>query len=318
MSASILDRIVVDKRAEIAARKGAVSRAELARRCAALAPPRDFAGALRTAAGPVALIAEVKKASPSRGVLRSDLDPVGLARAYAAHGAHAISVLTDEKYFQGRLDLLGAVREVAAVPLLRKDFMLDEWQLWESRAAGADAVLLIVSILEPPQLADLLAAARGMGLGALVEVHTAPELDVALAAGAPIVGINNRDLRTFETRIETTLALLPAIPPGPLVVSESGFFTAADVRRVVQAGAHAVLVGEALVRAPDIPAKLRELRLEEPGSPRKGSGSTEGALNLPARAGGAGGASIGGSIRDASSLPAQAGGEMGGASRPPH
>ena len=153
------------------------------------------------------------------------------------------------------------MRAAVDVPLLRKDFTIDEYQLWESRAAGADAVLLIVSILEPERLAELAAAAKGLGLAALVECHTAAELDQALAAGSRIVGINNRDLATFETRITTTLELLPLIPPGPIVVSESGFFTAADVRQVVAAGAHAVLVGEGLVRAGDVPAKIRELTL---------------------------------------------------------
>jgi indole-3-glycerol phosphate synthase len=216
---------------------------------------------LRWPGGNPRLIAEVKKASPSRGVLSSGLDPVALATTYATHGAHAISVLTDEKYFRGSLDDLRRVRAAVDAPLLRKDFTIDDYQLWESRAAGADAVLLIVSILEPARLAELLAAAKGLGLAALVECHTAAELDQALAVGSRIVGINNRDLATFETHITTTLELLPLIPPGPIVVSESGFFTAAEVRRVVSAGAHAILVGESLVRAPDIPAKLRELTL---------------------------------------------------------
>jgi indole-3-glycerol phosphate synthase len=184
---------------------------------------------------------------------------VALARTYAAAGADAISVLTDAKYFQGSLALLDEIRAVVEVPLLRKDFTIDEYQLWESRAAGADAVLLIVSILEPALLRDLVAAAKGLALGALVECHTAAEVDVALGAGARIVGINNRDLATFETRIETTLQLLPLIPPGPIVVSESGFFTGEQVRQVAAAGAHAVLVGEGLVRAGDVAAKVREL-----------------------------------------------------------
>jgi indole-3-glycerol phosphate synthase len=281
---TILERIVEDKRVEVAERRAATPRAELERRCAALAPPRDFEGALRPPPGGVRLVAEVKKASPSRGVLAADLDPVALARRYAEHGADAISVLTDAKYFQGRLELLGAIRAAVPVPLLRKDFTIDEWQLWESRAAGADAVLLIVAILEAAQLGDLIAAAKGLGLAALVEVHTARELDTALAAGSRVLGINNRDLRTFETRVETTLELLPRVPPGPLVVSESGFFTGADVRRVVAAGAHAVLVGEGLVTAPDVASKILELRLT-------------------------GGAPSG---------PTRAGGEMGGAPRPTH
>jgi indole-3-glycerol phosphate synthase len=261
--ANILDTIVRDKRDEVARRRAETPRAMLERTCAALPPTRDFDGALRPAPGQVALIAEVKRASPSRGVLAPDRpwDPVGLARTYADNGAAAISVLTDEKYFQGHLDFLGTIRAAVPVPLLRKDFTIDEYQLWEARAAGADAVLLIVAILEPPLLRDLAAAAKGLGLGALVECHTEPELEVALAAGGRLIGINNRDLGTFETRIETTLALLPQIPPGPVVISESGFFTGADVRRVVEGGAHAVLVGEGLVRATDVAAKIRELKL---------------------------------------------------------
>ncbi|OLB01576.1 MAG: hypothetical protein AUH09_01080 [Candidatus Rokubacteria bacterium 13_2_20CM_70_12] len=263
---SILEDIVRDKRVEVARRKAETPRAALERRCAGLAAPRDFEAALRPLRGAVRLIAEVKKASPSRGVLAPDLDPQALARTYAAGGAHAISVLTDEKYFQGSLDLLGRIRGAVEVPLLRKDFTIDEYQLWEARAAGADAVLLIIAILEPPHLRDLGAAAKGLGLAALVECHTAAEVDAALAADARIIGINNRDLRTFETRIETTLELLPRIPPGPIVVSESGFVDGAQVRRVVAAGAHAILVGEGLVTACDVRARIRELTCGEPSS----------------------------------------------------
>ena len=258
---SILDDIVRDKHQEIARRKAATPRAVLERHCAGLPPARDFEAALRPAAGAVRLIAEVKKASPSRGVLAPDLDPVALARTCARHGAHAISVLTDEQYFKGSLDTLRAIRAAVGLPLLRKDFTLDAYQLWESRAAGADAILLIVAILEPARLRDLLAAAKGLGLAALVECHAAPELDVALGAGSRIIGLNNRDLKTFETRIDTTLELLPLIPPGVVVVSESGFFTGDQVRRVVDAGAHAVLVGEGLVTAADVAAKILELTL---------------------------------------------------------
>jgi indole-3-glycerol phosphate synthase len=258
---SILERIVEDKRVEVASRKRTAPRDGLERRCAGLPAARDFEAALTPAPGGVRLVAEVKKASPSRGVLAHDFDPVGLATTYARGGAAAISVLTDEKYFQGSLELLAAVRAAVTVPLLRKDFTIDEYQLWESRAAGADAVLLIVSILEGPLLRDLLAAAKGLGLAALVECHTAAEVDTALGVGSRLLGLNNRDLATFETRIETTLALLPRIPPGPIVVSESGFFTGEQVRTVVAAGAHAVLVGEGLVTADDVPAKLRELTL---------------------------------------------------------
>src|SRR5262245_14667698 len=240
-----------------------VAQSDLERACRDLPAARDFESALLPPAGGVRLIAEVKKASPSRGVLAraGDFDPVAVAREYADHGAAAISVVTDEKYFQGSLDLLGAIRPSVAVPLLRKDFLLDEYQLWESRAAGADAVLLIVAILEPARLRDLIRGAKEVGLATLVEAHTAAEADTALGAGARVLGINNRDLRTFETRIETTLELLPGLPPGAIVVSESGFVTGEDVRRVVSAGAHAVLVGETLVRASHRPAKIAELTL---------------------------------------------------------
>jgi indole-3-glycerol phosphate synthase len=258
---SILDEIVGHKRHEVAAQKVTMPRRMLEARCATLAAPRDFERALAPVPGRARLVAEVKRASPSRGVLKADLDPVALASTYARHRVDAISVLTDARYFRGSLDDLAAVRAAVDVPLLRKDFTLDEYQLWEARAAGADAVLLIVAILEPSLLSDLAAAAKGLGLAALVECHTARELDIALAAGARLIGINNRDLTTFETRIDTTLALLPQIPPGPTVVSESGFFSGADVRRVIQAGAHAVLVGEGLVKAADVGAKVRELTL---------------------------------------------------------
>jgi indole-3-glycerol phosphate synthase len=258
---SILDEIVQHKREELGRRRVEVPRVELERRSGARQRPRDLARALTPAPGDVKLLAEVKKASPSRGVLAESFDPLALAEIYAANGAAALSVLTDEKYFQGSLEFLTAIRERVEVPILRKDFTLDEYQVWEARAAGADAVLLIVAILDAAQLRDLLQAAAGLGLAALVEAHTASELDVALAAGARIVGLNNRNLKTFETRIETSLELLPLIPPDRVAVSESGFFTAEQVRAVVAAGAHAVLVGEALVRAPDVAAKVRELAL---------------------------------------------------------
>ncbi len=279
---SVLDAIVQDKRDELRRRRIAVPQAALRARCRTLELARDFEEALRPATGGVRLIAEVKQASPSRGVLAPAFDPLALARAYARHGADAISVLTDEKYFQGSLDHLAKIRAAVEVPLLRKDFTLDEYQLWEGRAAGADAALLIVAILEPAELRDLVAAAKGIGLAALVECHTAGEIETALGVGARLLGINNRNLDTFETRVETTLELLPKVPPGPLVVSESGFFTGEQVRAVVAAGAHAVLVGEGLVRADDVGAKIRELK---------------------------GGAA---------SHPGRTGGEMGGASRPTH
>lgn len=259
---SFLETIVRDKREEVRERRARVPEGELRRRCRDLPPPRDFVGALRPPRGQVRLIAEVKRASPSRGWLApADLDPVELAERYAAHGAAAISVLTDERHFRGRLELLPAIRARVEVPLLRKDFTLEEYQVWETRAAGADAVLLIVALLDTGQLRDLSRAAEGLGLAALVECHTAAELERALDVGARLIGINNRDLHTFETRLETTLALAPRIPPGPVVVSESGFFTGDDVRRVVAAGVHAVLVGEALVRARDLGGLMAELML---------------------------------------------------------
>ncbi len=262
--ADILDQIVEHKWEELRARQATHPLADLERRCLAAGPPRDFEAAVRPPAGGVRLIAEVKRASPSRGVLAPSFDHGALARTYAANGAAAISVLTDARFFQGHLAHLATIRELVDVPLLRKDFTLDEYHVFEARAGGADAVLLIVSILTPARLRDLMNAAKALGLAAVVEVHARPELEVALDCGATIVGINNRDLRTFHTTIETTLSLLPCIPTGPVVVSESGFFSAEDVRRVVAAGAQAVLVGEGLVRAPDVGAKVRELALFEP------------------------------------------------------
>ena len=262
----VLDRILVDKRKEISRLRDAVSQAELEALCRGLGPAREFEAALRpSSVGGVRLIAEVKKASPSRGTLNAALDPVTQARLYARAGAAAISVLTDEKYFRGALGDLVAVRAAVELPLLRKEFILDEYQLWESRAAGADAVLLIVAALDDARLRDLHHAAKGIGLATLVEAHTAAELDRAVALGAPVIGVNNRDLQTLETRLDVSLALLPRIPPAHTAVSESGIFTRDDVLRVVGAGAHAVLVGEGLVRASDVAAKVRELTLQGRG-----------------------------------------------------
>lgn len=258
----ILDRIVEAKRDEILARKRSASLHELQRRCQALGPCRDFEAALHPIPPvPVRLIAEVKKASPSRGILAEGMDPVALAFRYAEAGAAALSVLTDAPFFQGAIEDLVAVSQAVALPLLRKDFILEEYQLWESRAWGADAILLIVAILDPARLRDLRQAAKGLGLAALVEVHTREELERALDGGATLVGVNNRDLQSFETGLRPSLELLPLVPPGILRVSESGLLTRSDVLAVVQAGAHAVLVGEALVRSEDIQAKVRELAL---------------------------------------------------------
>jgi indole-3-glycerol phosphate synthase len=258
----VLDEIVAHKRIEVAHARVARPLADLHQACRALPPARDFARALvPSRPGQVRLVAEVKRASPSKGVLDAGLDPVAQAQAYAGAGAAAVSVLTDTKYFHGTLQDLIAVRAAVAAPLLRKEFVVDEYQVWEARAAGADAVLLIVAALDPGALKDLFHAAKGVGLAALVEVHTAAELDVALALGAPVVGVNNRNLQTLTTSLAPSLSLLPRIPPGTVAVSESGIFTRADVEQVVEAGAQAILVGEALVRATDVAAKVRELCL---------------------------------------------------------
>ena len=258
----VLDGIIAHKRSELAERRGHRSLHDLKAACHALPPAPDFAQALRPRSPRrVSLIAEVKRASPSQGVLKADLDPVSQSRAYAAAGATAISVLTDEKYFRGSLDDLVAVRSAVRALVLRKEFIVDEYQLWESRAAGADAVLLIVAALDQEALADLLQAAKAIGLGTLVEAHTAAEVERALEVDAPVVGINNRDLQTLKTSLDASLRLLPHVPGDRVAVSESGIFTGADVERVVAAGAQAILVGEGLVRADDVPAKVRELLL---------------------------------------------------------
>lgn len=259
----VLDDIIAHKRSELSRQRTRRSVGALQAACRGLPPTRDFEAALRPrGARRVSLIAEVKRASPSQGMLKADLDPVSQARAYLGAGAAAVSVLTDEKYFRGSLDDLVAVRAAVEGPVLRKEFIVEEYQLWESRAAGADAVLLIVAALDQEALSDLAQAARGIGLAALVEVHTAEELERALALGARTIGVNNRDLQTLKTSLAPSLSLLPLIPRGPVAVSESGIMTGADVEQVVAAGAHAVLVGEGLVRATDVRAKVRELLLE--------------------------------------------------------
>lgn len=253
----MIEQIVARTRAGLAARQVAVPLHLLERRAAEQPPPRDFTGALR---GPdLALIAEVKQRSPSQGLLRPALDPAALARAYAAGGAAAISVLTEPHFFGGSLEHLAAAKDAASLPVLRKDFLLEPYQLWEARAFGADAALLIAAILEPPQVVTLLALAQQLGLAALVEVHDEAELARALKAGAAIIGINHRNLRSLEVDLGTTERLRPLVPADRIVVSESGIRTAADVRRLRQAGVQAVLVAEALVRATDPATKIREL-----------------------------------------------------------
>jgi indole-3-glycerol phosphate synthase len=255
----LLDEIVARKHVDVASRRSAVPRGALATRAATLAPPRSLAAALTPrAAGEVRVLAELKRASPVKGVLAEGFDPVARAPAYVHAGAAALSVLTDP-HFQGSLDDLDSVRARVDCPVLEKDFVVDEYQLWEARAHGADAILLIVAILAPARLVDLFQSAKGLGLAALVEVHREAELDRAADLGAGVIGINNRDLTTFRTDLATTERLAPRAPAGACLVSESGIATRADIVRVRAAGAHAVLVGESLSRSGDPAGKLREL-----------------------------------------------------------
>jgi indole-3-glycerol phosphate synthase len=252
----ILDDIVRDKRADLQRAKVNVSLAELQQRPLFRAARRSFRAALD--GRPRAIIAEVKKASPSKGVIRPDFDPVRIATTYAENGAAAISVLTEERYFQGHLDYLAAIRRAVSVPLLRKDFLFDPYQLYEARAFGADAVLLIVAMLPDALLQELLWLAEELNLAPLVEIHDRSELERALRSGARLLGINNRDFRTFRTTLATTEELLPAVPPDAFVVAESGIETFADIERLERAGVTAFLIGEAFMRAADPGARLGE------------------------------------------------------------
>ena len=256
---SILDEIVAAKRGELADARRAAPLADLERAAAGRPRPLNLSGALL--GGGVRLIAEVKKASPSRGLLSPDFDPERLAATYVANGAAAVSCLTDPR-FQGELAHLAAIKESGAsgrAPVLRKDFIFDPYQVYEARAAGADGILLIVAILEPPLLTELLAAAQSLWMQCLVEVHDERELETALSAGAEIIGINNRDLHTFATDLAVTGRLAPLVPRGRVIVSESGIFTRDDIRMLQRHRVNAALVGEALVTAPDTAAKVREL-----------------------------------------------------------
>ena len=256
---SILDKIVAAKREELADAKAVASLPDLEKAAAEQPAPLDLSAAL-TGNG-IKLIAEVKKASPSRGLLSLDFDPVRLAANYVANGAAAVSCLTDAR-FQGELAHLSAIKQSGVsgnAPVLRKDFIFDPYQVYEARSAGADAILLIVAILEAAQLKDLLETSRFLGMQCLVEVHDETELETALGAGAEIIGINNRDLHTFTTDLAVTQRLAPLVPSGKVVVSESGIFTREDLQHLDRSGVNAVLVGEALVTAPDIAAKVREL-----------------------------------------------------------
>ncbi|MBS0448154.1 MAG: indole-3-glycerol phosphate synthase TrpC [Proteobacteria bacterium] len=257
----ILERIVAVKREEIAAGRARRDALSLRRDAETLGGVRDFAGALRAkvGAGRAAVIAEIKKASPSKGVLRERFDPATIAVSYAAHGAAALSVLTDERFFQGSAAGLQQARAACALPVLRKDFIVDPYQVDEARAMGADCILLIVAALDDALMADLEAQAQALGMAVLVEVHDAAELDRALRLTTPLVGINNRNLRTFEVTLDTTLALLPRVPAGRLLVTESGILARDDVRRMREADVHAFLVGEAFMRADDPGAALARL-----------------------------------------------------------
>jgi len=252
---SILERIVAAKRAQIESARRKVPQSELEKK--SFPPVRDFVGALR--GRKPAGIAEIKRASPSKGLLRADFDPVAIAGSYEKGGAACLSVLTDREFFQGADEHLAAARAACKLPALRKDFVLDPWQVYESRALGADCILLIAACLQAAEMRALEKLARALGMAVLVEVHDAAELERALELETPLIGINNRNLRTFETRLATTLDLLPRVPRDRTVVTESGILSRADVARVRAAGVQVFLVGEAFMRAPDPGAALKEL-----------------------------------------------------------
>lgn len=262
----ILKKIIAHKREEVAAAKAVQPLVELVGRLADLEDqPRGFVRALRDAAesGWTPIIAEVKKGSPSRGIIRTDFDPLTIAATYAENGATCLSVLTDEHFFHGHLQFLALVREQVRLPLLRKDFICDPYQVYEARVGGADAILLIAAMLDLPRLREFCALARELSLDVLLEVHDEAELDMALQTDCELIGINNRDLRTFATSLSTTERLATCIPGDRLIVAESGINSRGDIVRLQRAGARAFLIGESLMREEDIGAKLRELLGEE-------------------------------------------------------
>jgi indole-3-glycerol phosphate synthase len=254
----ILDEIIANKKQELAETKRQTPFSDIKSRSSSAEPTRGF-GKVLSGMGDIRLIAEVKKASPSKGVIREDFDPVTIAQTYERFGASCLSVLTEKKFFQGELGHLGRIRKAVKLPLLRKDFIIDEYQIHEARAAGADAILLIAACLEKEQIEDYLGIAYELGLDVLVESHTYTELDRSLRAGATLVGVNNRDLTTFTVSLQTTLDLLKDIPDDRTVVSESGIRTRNDVVRLQEAGVDAILVGESLMREKDIGKKVNEL-----------------------------------------------------------
>ena len=257
----ILKKIVAVKHEEIAEGLRKKSLAAMRADAESRVLTRDFEGALRAkiAAGQAAVIAEIKKASPSKGVLREDFIPADIAQSYAEHGAACLSVLTDKQFFQGSVDYLKQARASCQLPVLRKDFMVDPYQVYEARAMGADCILLIAACLDDAQMADLEAVAHGLGMAVLVEVHDEPELHRALKLKTALLGINNRNLRTFEVSLDTTLGMLPTVPADKLLITESGILSCADVERMRAAQVHAFLVGEAFMRAPDPGAALADL-----------------------------------------------------------
>ncbi len=259
--ADVLQRILETKRAEVRAAKAAVPAAEMERRARAAPPARDFVAALRARidAGRPAIIAESKRASPSKGLLRDPYDPAAIARSYERGGAACLSVLTDREHFQGAPEHLVAARAACALPVLRKDFMIDAYQVYEARAIGADCILLIAAAIDLALMRELENVAVDLGMAVLVEVHDGAELERALALRTPLVGVNNRDLRTFETRLETTLELQARVAAPRLAISESGIAGAKDVLRLWRQGIRAYLVGEAFMRAPDPGSALSEL-----------------------------------------------------------
>jgi indole-3-glycerol phosphate synthase len=259
--ADILRRILAVKAEEVAQAKQVRSEAALRREAEAAEKPRDFVGALRAkiSAGRAAVIAEIKKASPSKGVLREPFDPEAIARSYSQHGAACLSVLTDSRFFQGRAEHLRAARAASGLPVLRKDFVIDPYQVYESRALGADCILLIVAALAPPRMRELEALAVSLGMAVLAEVHDRAELDLALELATPLIGINNRDLRSFETSLDTTLGLLPYVPAPRIGVTESGILIPEQVARLRGAGVQAFLIGEAFLRAGDPGIELERM-----------------------------------------------------------
>lgn len=261
LSSDVLERILATKRDEVAAAQIKRPLTDVRSDAEARTDERDFLGAIRSkvSAGRAAVIAEIKKASPSKGLLRAQFDPAAVAASFAENGAACLSVLTDGQYFQGSLHDLTAARAACGLPVLRKDFIVDAYQIYEARAAGADAILLIVAALDDDRLSDFESAATDLNMTVLVEVHDAAELRRALRLKTPLIGVNNRDLRSFATSLSTTLDLLPYVPSGRIVVTESGILAPSDVQRMRDAGVHAFLVGEALMRAPDSGAELARL-----------------------------------------------------------